>query len=57
MFKSVDSIFEFKPLISTNLILEDEEKLADVIAKPLPIVFMKSENEKGLRKEGNIKCI
>lgn len=56
--KSVDiSIFEFKPLVSKNLILGDEEELANVITKPLPIVPMKSENEKGIGKEGNRKYI
>lgn len=26
-----------------------------MIAKPVPVSFMKSENEKGVRKEGNVK--
>lgn len=56
--KSVDiSIFEFKPLVSKNLILGDEEKLANVMTKPLAIVFMKSENGKGIGKQGNRKYI
>lgn len=54
MFKSVDtSIIVLKPLTQKNFILGVEEKLANVIVKPLPTVFVKSENDKRIRKEGN----
>lgn len=56
--KSVDgSVIEFKPLAQKNFILGNEEKLANLIAKPLPIILMKSQNEKGIRQEGTMDKI
>lgn len=48
-----NSIIEFKPLAWKNFVLGNE-KLANMIAKPLPLIFMKSQSEKGTRKEGNM---
>lgn len=52
--KNIDnSIIEFKPLAWKNFIL-GKDKLANMIAKPLPLIFMKSQSEKGIIKEGNM---
>ena len=50
--KGVDnSVIQFVPLAQKNFILGTEEKPANLIAKPLPIIFDKLQNEKGIRNE------
>lgn len=46
-----NSVIQFMPLAQKNFILGTEEKPANVIAKPLPIIFDKLQNEKGIRNE------
>lgn len=53
--KGIDNrIIQFKPLAWKNFILGNK-KLANMIAKPLPLIFMKSQSEKGTRKEENME--
>lgn len=46
-----ESVIKFKPLAQNNFILENKEKFTNAIAKPLPVILMKSQNEKDIKSE------